>query len=300
MSESVAERGVLSEAGQPALYYRWAPAQEPRGVVLVLHGFGEHSGRYEHVLEHLAQAGFSGLAIDYRGWGRAEGKRGGLRRFEEYVQDALRGLALARRKRASDEPIFLLGHSQGGLLAARTAMEEGTGLAGLVLSSPGLGIGMPVPAHKLLIAKLASRFVPDLTLPSDIPTDWLTQDAEWVAATEADPLMVHRGTARWLMETFRTQALVLANASTVHLPTLILVAGDERLVSTEAARRYYELLVASDRTWIEYPDLRHELFNEVGRRVVLEDVAGWLAARSEGGAAGPMALAASSLRRSSP
>ena len=130
-SPRVTERGPLEEAGKPTLYYRWAPAEPPKGTVLVLHGLSEHSGRYEHVLDHLAGAGFSALAIDYRGWGLAEGKRGCLRSFDEYVADALRGLRLARHKMGGEGPLFLLGHSQGGLLAARTAMEEGTGLAGL-------------------------------------------------------------------------------------------------------------------------------------------------------------------------
>lgn len=273
------ERGPLAEAGQPTLYYRWAPAAPSRGVVLILHGFGEHSGRYEHVLDQLVSAGFSGLAIDYRGWGRAEGKRGGLRSFEEYVRDALRGLALARFKRQPAEPLFLLGHSQGGLLAARAAMEEGMELEGLILSSPSFGIAMEVPAYKRAIAHLASRLMPDLTLRSGIPTYWLTTDPEMVASTDSDPLMVHAGTARWYTETLLTQALVLGGAASISVPTLFLIAGDERLVSTEATRRFRAGLGASDSTWIEYPGLRHELFNEVERARVFEDLRGWLGSR---------------------
>lgn len=279
-SPRVSERGPLSQPGQPALYYRWAPALDSRGTVLVLHGFGEHSGRYEHVLDHLCASGFSALAIDYRGWGKAEGGRGSLRRFEEYVTDALRGLTLARHKKQPEEPLFLLGHSQGGLLAARVAMEEGTELSGLILSSPGMGVGMEVPYYKRAIARLASRLVPDLSLPSDIPTDWLTKDAEMVSLTQEDALMVHRGTARWLIETYRTQELVLAGAASVTVPTLIMVAGDERLVSVEATRSFHDGLGASDRTWIDYPKLRHELFNEVERERVLGDLTGWLSSRT--------------------
>ena len=278
-SERVTERGPLAEAGQPPLYYRWAPAAPSRGVVLILHGFGEHSGRYEHVLDQLVSAGFSGLAIDYRGWGRAEGKRGGLRSFEEYVRDALRGLALARFKRQPAEPLFLLGHSQGGLLAARAAMEEGMELEGLILSSPSFGIAMEVPFYKRAIAHLASRLVPDLSLSSKIPTDWLTTAPLMVARVDADPLMVRSGTARWLPETFRTQELVLGGASSISVPTLFLIAGDERLVSTETTRAFHDCMGASDRTWIEYPNLRHELFNEVERERVLEDLGAWLSGR---------------------
>lgn len=280
LSPRVSERGPLSQPGQPTLHYRWASADPSRGAVLVLHGFGEHSGRYEHVLDHLSASGFSALAVDYRGWGLAEGKRGSLRSFDEYVADALRGLTLARHKKQPDEPLFLIGHSQGGLLAARVAMEEGTELSGLILSGPGLGIAMEVPFYKRVIAHLASRFIPDLALPADIPTDWLTTDKENVALTDADPLMVRRGTARWFTETYRTQAQVLANAASITLPTLFLIAGDERLVSTEATRSFHDSLGASDRTWIEYPHLRHELFNEVERAHVLEDLRVWLADRS--------------------
>ncbi len=279
-SPSVTERGPLAEAGKPALYYRWAPAVSSKGTVLVLHGMSEHSGRYEHVLDHLAGAGFSALAIDYRGWGLAEGKRACLRSFDEYVTDALRGLRLARHKMGGEGPIFLLGHSQGGLLAARTAMEEGTGLAGLVLSAPALGIGVEVPFYKRAVAALASTLVPDLSLPSDIPNEWLTKDPEMLAWTAADPLMVRKGTARWFTETLRTQALVLSSAASITTPTLFLIAGDERLVSVEANRAFRDRLGCSDPTWIEYPGLLHEVFNELERRTVLEDLVSWLRERT--------------------
>jgi len=276
LSPRVSERGPLEQEGQPTLHYRWAPTAPSSGTVLILHGFGEHSGRYEHVLDHLAASGFSALAIDYRGWGLAEGERGCLRSFDEYVVDALRGLDLARRKKQTDEPLFLLGHSQGGLLAALTVMQQGTGLAGLILSGPGLGIAMKVPLYKRIIAQIASRILPDLSLPSDIPTEWLTTDEEMQARTDADPLFVRNGTARWLTETLRTQAQVLASASTITLPTLFLIAGDERLVSTEATRRFHDGLGATDISLIEYPNLRHELFNEVEREKVFADLVNWL------------------------
>ncbi len=274
------ERGPLSQDGQPALYYRWAPAESSRATVLVLHGYGEHSGRYEHVLEALVEAGFSGLAIDYRGYGLAEGRRGCLRSFDEYVTDALRGLSLARHKKGADEPLFLLGHSQGGLLALRVAMEEGLGLSGLLLSSPWLGMAMKVPAWKQWIARLASRFMPDLALPSDIPTGWITTDPEQVSLADADPLMVRKGSARWLTEIYGAQETVKAGLASVTLPTLLMAAGDDRLVSTAESRAFFERLGASDGTWKEYPGLRHELFNEVERERVFVDFTGWIRDRT--------------------
>ncbi len=280
-SPCVTERGPLSESGKPTLYYRWAPAEPSKGTVLVLHGLNEHSGRYEHVLGHLAGAGFSALAIDYRGWGLAEGKRGCLRSFDEYVIDALRGLRLARHKMGDEGPLFLLGHSQGGLLAARTAMEEGTGLAGLVLSAPALGIGVEVPFYKRALAAMASKLIPDLSMPSDIPIEWLTRDPEMLAWTAADPLMLGIGTARWFTETQKTQALVLSSAASITIPTLFLIAGDERLVSTEANRAFMERLGGLEPTWIEYPGLRHEVFNEVERVRVLDDLVAWFGDRLE-------------------
>ena len=274
-SPRVTERGPLKEAGKPTLYYRWAPAEPSRGTVLILHGMNEHSGRYEHVMDHLAQEGFSSLAIDYRGWGMAEGKRACLKSFDEYVQDALRGLSMARRRKGEDEPLFLLGHSQGGLLAARTAMEEGTGLSGLILSAPAIGIGVEVPAYKRFLAALASKLVPDLSLPSDIPLEWLTQDPEMLSWASKDPLMPGIGTARWFTETRRTQALVLSGAASITIPTLFLIAGDERLVSNEANRAFRDLLGGNEPAWIEYPGLRHEVFNEVEREQVLRDLTEW-------------------------
>ena len=279
-SPCVTERGPLKAEGQPSLYYRWAPAESSRATVLILHGYGEHSGRYEHVLEALVESGVSGLAIDYRGYGLAEGRRGCLRRFDEYLADALRGLKLAKHKKGADEPLFLLGHSQGGLLALRVAMEEGLGLSGLLLSSPWLGMAMQVPAWKQCIARVASRLMPDFGLPSEIPKDWITTDPEQVELAAADPLMVRRGSARWLTEIYGAQETVKAGLASVTLPTLLMAAGDDRLVSTAESRACFERLGASDGTWKEYPGLRHELFNEVDRGRVFVDLTGWIRDRT--------------------
>ena len=161
-------------------------------------------------------------------------------------------------------------------MAARTAMEEGTGLSGLILSAPAIGIGVEVPAYKRVLAALASKLVPDLSLPSDIPLEWLTQDPEMLSWASKDPLMPGIGTARWFTETRRTQALVLSGAASITVPTLFLIAGDERLVSNDATSAFRGQLGSGDAAWKEYPGYRHELFNELGRELVFRDLVSWL------------------------
>ena len=162
-------------------------------------------------------------------------------------------------------------------------MEEGTGLAGLILSAPAIGIGIEVPLYKRVVAALASKLLPDVSLPSDIPLDWLTSDPEMLEWTAADPLMVREGTARWLTETLKTQELVLAEAASITTPCLFLIAGDERLVSNEASRRLRDCMGGGEPTWIEYPGLLHEVLNEQGRQRVLEDLSAWLRERTSSG-----------------
>jgi len=141
-------------------------------------------------------------------------------------------------------------------------------------------MAMKVPAWKQWIARLASRILPDFGLPSDLPSGWITTDPEQVTLSEADPLMVRRGSARWLTEIYAAQEAVKAGLPSVTLPTLLMAAGDDRLVSTPESRVCFERLGASDSTWIEYPGLRHELFNEVERRRVFVDLTGWIRDRT--------------------
>ncbi|MGC6487922.1 MAG: lysophospholipase [Planctomycetota bacterium] len=263
-------------APRPELYARWRPADDERGAVLVVHGYGEHSGRYEHVFAALNTRRWSCLGIDYRGFGRAAGRRAFVRRFDEYLDDVQWGLD-ELRGRTQRTPV-LLGHSQGGLIAALFAIERSAPLDGLVLSSPALRFALRVPAWKRALAHLLSAAWPTFTLPSEVDARDLTHDDEVRQALREDPLTVRVGTARWYTESLRAQRRVLAGANRLTTPTLLQVAGDDRVVDAAVTRSFCEHLGAADVTWIDYPGLLHEVYQEslAGRGAPLDDLCDWL------------------------
>lgn len=270
------------------LFERWHPVgggsgvaggTVARGTVVVVHGFGEHSGRYLHVFAALNAAGFNALALDYRGYGQASGRRGFIERFEEYVDDAAFAVARAR-ERVPAGPLFMLGHSQGGLIAAAYALDREHGLDGLVLSSPGFGVALAVPAWKDLAAKVLSRFVPGFGLPTELHGADVTRDPEVAAAYDSDPLMVRTAAARWYVEFLKAQVRVMAGAPEITLPTLVMQAGADKVVSADASERFCERLGSADKEFIRYEGLHHEIMNEPERDTVLGDVVEWLQARA--------------------
>lgn len=263
----------------PELFVRWRPAAQSRGVVAVIHGFGEHSGRYEHLFDALGQERLACLAIDLRGFGQSEGQRGHVDRFEDYLDDTAVALSLAR-ERCSGQPVFLLGHSMGGLVCARFAQERGqeAGLAGLVLSSPALGFALKIPAWKSLLGRVASRLLPGLSMPTRICPEELSHDPLVHEAAEKDPLMTHTASARWFTESLAAQARALEAGGALPCPLLLLAAGSDSIVEVDASRRFLVQAEAGAHGAQAqfYEHLFHEIFNELEREQVCADLLAWL------------------------
>ncbi|MFN3242475.1 MAG: lysophospholipase [Planctomycetota bacterium] len=265
---------------RPQLFSRWRPAETERGAVLVVHGYGEHSGRYEHVFAALNQRGHSCLGIDYRGFGQAEGRRAHVRSFDQYLDDVQWGLDELRAR--SDRRPFLLGHSQGGLICAHFAIQRAPDLQGLVLSSPALRFAVHVPTWKRVLAQLTSAIWPSMTLPSEIDPRDLTHDEAALRRLDEDPLIVRVATARWYTESLRAQRCTMARADALRTPCLFQVAGADRVVVASVTRTFFEQVAAADKTWIDYPRVFHEVYQETAdvRARALADLCDWLDARS--------------------
>jgi alpha-beta hydrolase superfamily lysophospholipase len=257
------------------LFFRRWSVPEPRGSVALLHGFAEHSGRYDHVAERLCEAGYSVAAVDYRGHGQSGGKRNHIDSFDEYLGDVESFLAEARRSGLASRPV-LLGHSQGGLVAARYAELHPEALSALVLSSPFMGLALKVPAWKSAAGRAVSRLWPSFSMPSGLDPAWLSHDREVVERYAADPMISQHATARWFTEVTEAQARSLEDAGRIGLPLLVLQAGDDRLSSGEATRRLFEGAGSQDKRLEVYEGFYHEVMNEVGRERVLGDLVGWL------------------------
>ncbi len=241
--------------------YRWL-VEEPRYVVLLVHGYGEHMGRYSEVAARLAADGASVYGLDHVGHGRSDGERVLIEDLERVVDD-LRLLHDRATEEHPDLPVVLIGHSMGGLIAARYAQRFDEDLAGVVLSAPVLGEWAAV--HQLL----AADPIPDT--PIDPAT--LSRDPKVGAAYAADPLVWHGPFKRPTLEALRAELHTVATGPTFgDLPVLWLHGSDDQLVPYDGTARGWRQVRGSRSESATYPGARHEIFNETNRREVLSDV----------------------------
>lgn len=216
--------------------HRWAPSGPVRLEVILLHGYGEHAGRYARAAEVWNELGIAVTAVDLRGHGRSEGRRGYVERFSDYHRDAEALYARVRGRDAS--PVAVFGHSMGGLLAAHWLIARGTeGIRGLALSSPYLGLAFPVPAYKLAMGRVLSRVAPQFALPSGLTGADVAKDPDLARSYDHDPLNLKKATARWFTEAEAAMDDVFRGAHRLRLPTLLMYAGEDRVASPAAVER---------------------------------------------------------------
>ncbi len=269
------EHRFVSTGGTPIFHRRYAPVV-PQATAIIIHGMGEHGGRYAHVAEHLASHGFEALVPDLRGFGLSGGKRACIRRFEEFHED-LDALVSLVQARTPGRRVFLLGHSFGGLIVSSyAAFRRPSAPAGVVLSSPIFGLGIRVPAWRNALALTLARFFPDYSEPNRVRPESLTHDAEILKAYADDKLKYHRISARLYAELTRNVAKADSIAASLRCPTLVLQAEKDVVVRPDRTRRFFERLAAADREYVEYPGLYHEILNETSRETIFSKISSWM------------------------
>ena len=265
---------------------RWplAAASDPaRGTVLIVHGLGEHIGRYPHVAAHLNGWGWNVVGFDQRGHGRSGGAKGQLAAPDSLLQDLSQVIAAVRAEHAGT--LVLLGHSMGGLVAARFVAEGllsspapwQRAVDALVLSSPALDAGMSA-AQKLLLA-VTAPLAPNLAIGNGLKPAWISRDPAVVTAYEADVLVHDRITPRLARFIVDGGELVRENAARWAVPTLLLFAGSDRCVAPAGSKAFAAAAPASVLTAREFAPLFHEIFNEPEQADVFAALGAWLAAR---------------------
>ena len=255
----------------------WA-RPDPRGVVVLAHGFGEHLGRYEELARTVgASAGVDVAGVDFRGHGRSPGKRGVVLDYSELLDDLAAAFAWAGRERPG-LPRFVLGHSNGGQVALRAALDPAFApeVAGLVVSNPAVRIAVPVPGYQIRLGRFLRRHAPRVTLAARMRTDYLTHDPEIRRRLDADPLSHGRINAALFFGMVEGGAMILKRAGEITLPLLMILSGADKVVDPAASRLAFDRLGSPDKTLAEYPGMFHEPFNEVGRDRVYADLSDWL------------------------
>jgi lysophospholipase len=262
------------------LYVRRREVADARGEVLITHGFGEHCGRYGPLTDHLTNQSYSVTAYDHRGHGLSDGLPGHVESFSEYDDD-LHKIVTTLCERIESRPLFLIGHSMGGLVALRYAARRGEALSGVILSAPLIAVAVPIPAHKLMIARVGLRMSPRMRLDNEINPGHLSRDPEVGRAYAADPLVNRKVSAKWFSEATRAMREVGELAPQIKIPLLMMHGTDDRLASADASRRLFERVKTSDKELVIYPGFYHELFNEPEKQEVFERVSDWLKKRTK-------------------
>lgn len=274
MSGTTPSRTTVTGVGGTRLRaLSWTP-RTPRGRVLVVHGLGEHAGRYDLLAEALGRRGYALLAYDLRGHGESEGRQGHVDAFDLFVED------LAAVHRAVPDLIagpglpFLYGHSMGGLVLLRYLQTRRPAAPGVVLSAPWMATAAAIPRWKELLAMVLRRVAPSFPVPTDLTPEDLTRDGERQRRYLEDPLVGHRISVALYDGVLEAQRLAL-DAGLPDYPTLLLLPGDDRVADGRTVKRWVEAAGEGVRT-VALPGFRHEPHNDVGREDVFALMADWL------------------------
>jgi acylglycerol lipase len=257
----------VTRDGLSQLQRRWQ-VSSPRAAVLLVHGIGEHSGRYLHVGARLAAAGFDVLAYDNRGFGQSGGRRAYVDSFDQYVDDIEDRLA---ERRELGVPTVLIGHSLGGLMSVAYLVSDRTGLDLAVLSAPALAAD--VPAWQRLLAPVIGRLFPRLFIPAKIDSDLLSRDLAVQKAYVDDTLVIAGATAGLGYEIFQAMKATSAAVERVVVPTYVLHGEIDRLVPLHASDGLARVPSVERRVW---PGVRHESFNEPEQDDVMTEMIEWI------------------------
>ena len=274
---------TLTTSDGLALQVRTWPCDSAGGTVLIVHGLGEHSGRYGDLAAHLQRSGFEVVGYDHRGHGASAGPRGRLHHPDDLLRDLALVIDAVRARRPG--PLVLLGHSMGGLVAARMVAagldakppKWWREVDALVLSSPALDIGLG-PAHRLLLAVLGA-LAPNAALGNGLQPQWVSRDPAVVAAYIDDPLVHDRVSPKLVRFMVDGGAFVREHAARWRVPTLLMYAGSDRCVAPAGSAAFAAAAPAGVVTTQVYAPLYHEIFNEPERAEVYAQLSRWLARR---------------------
>jgi acylglycerol lipase len=275
------EIGYFSSDGVELFEQHWLPEGRATGVVLLVHGYAEHSERYVHVAQFLTDRGYAFEAYDLRGHGQSEGSRVFVRSVDEHLAD-LQNVLSRVRERYPGLPLFLLGHSMGGAIVALFVIRTKPDVRGVVLSGPALTSKRKTPRFVQRLFLIIGRLFPKVHL-GKLPSADVSRDPEVVKAYDADPLVYRNGMpAGTLAAMIRAGREIHASMEDFSAPALLLLHGEaDNLTDPAGSRELFERASTVDKQLKIYEGLYHEIFNEPERNQVLADLVAWLDARRD-------------------
>jgi alpha-beta hydrolase superfamily lysophospholipase len=271
---------TLTAPDRTKLHLRHWPAANPKAVLVICHGLGEHGGRYGNLIERIVPAGYAAYAHDHRGHGKSDGKRGHVMRFDEFTEDALQVVEQAQAAYPGKK-LFMFGHSLGGLITLAFALRFGDGrLAGVIASSAALKLRLEVPKVKAALGNMMSSLWPTLTLGNELDPHGLSHDEAVVQAYVNDPLVHDRVSTRFYVEFTDAMRRTLFGAGALRLPLLVFHGGDDPLTHPEGSREFHDHAGSTDKTFRLFEGQLHEVLNDTAKAAALDLVQHWLDQRA--------------------
>ena len=269
----------LTTAPGIELFVRWHRPANPKGTLLLVHGVGEHGGRWSNLENALLAAGWSFYVFDHRGHGRSTGRRVHIDSFDDYLNDLTRVYDEVRAH-AGEGKVFVYGHSMGALITATWAALRRPTVWGVILSAPPFRLAVKVPKVKIAAAKILSKIVPTLALANEVDPAVLSHDAAVGKAYRLDPLVETKATVRWGDEFLKALETIKARGGEIEVPLLIVHGTSDALSDYRGVEEFVTKAVSPDKTVKLYEGMFHELHNELApdREKLFADVIGWLTA----------------------
>ena len=273
---------ISSQDGFSLFYQRWLPSENTCRVLVFQHGLGEHSDRYQNLIQAFSGTGTAFYALDARGHGRSGGKRGHVDHFGQFIDD-LHDLIKRARQEHDNQKVFLLGHSMGGAIVLKYAITEKyqEDLRGLVVSSPAIEPVMDLTKKmQKQAAAVLSRILPSFTTNAYLDVQNLSHIPHVVTAYQADPLVHPQSSAQLGHAMFTVHRDIYQNASSLTIPVYLIHGTADRIANVESTQKFYELLTTPDKTLKLYEGLYHETMNERAedRNRVLNELKTWVLA----------------------
>jgi len=268
------ELQLTSKDGTLLVAKAWRPEQEPRAWITLCPGTSDHSGRYDHMGHVLNRAGFALVMPDLRGNGPSEGKRGHIDSFSQYTDDLQAAMDYTRGQRPKVH--FLGGHSLGGLIAAKVALDNPPYIEGLFLSGAPFKLAFEPPAWKTSLSRCLTGILPSLQLGNELNAADLTHDQQIVERQRKDPYNHGKVTLNMYAELLKAQQDVMHRGGQLKLPLLILHGGADKINAVSGSEAFYSVVGSKDKQVIIYDGFYHEIFNEIGKEKVFSDLIGWM------------------------
>ena len=269
--------GTFIGNGSIEIFFRHWKAARQKGILVISHGIGDHSGRYNNIVNELKGKNISIYILDQRGHGKSGGKRGHINTFMDYIND-LKFFINIIQKENQKLPLILLGHSLGGTIALKYALIYPVDLTGLILSSPALLLSMDIPAWKKNLGNFFSKYMPAMSMPTGLNTALLSHDEDVVDSYENDPLVHDRATTRLFTEMTETREHCMRMATELKLPLLIFHGKDDRIVDYKGSEMFFKKASSKIKELHIFEGLFHETMNETKNEKdkVLKIVGNWI------------------------